>query len=295
MDPPGKSVVAAVDQLSRLTLDNPEGLPGFDYRKDLKAKDLDLVQLQESVEIMRKKLAEEFVCTQCSNFRTCFERTAFNQKVRKEFKDLQFRLSDESLQLLPEYDQRLDVLKALKYVDADTGAVQLKGRISCEINNHELMITELILQNVLTPLEPTEIAALMSSMVCQEKRCSEPNLIDVLVKGKEEFQRVAREIGEIQKQCGLKEPVEDFVEQFRFGLTEVVYEWAKGTPFGDICNLTDVQEGVIVRCIQRLDETCRDVKNAARLVGDPVLMTKMEQASNLIKRDIVFAASLYTQ
>ena len=39
----------------------------------------------------------------------------------------------------------------------------------------------------------------------------------------------------------------------------------------------------------------RDVKNAARLVGDPVLTSKMEQASNLIKRDIVFAASLYTQ
>ena len=34
-----------------------------------------------------------------------------------------------------------------------------------------------------------------------------------ILAGKEEFQRVAREIGEIQKQCGLKEPVEDFVEQ----------------------------------------------------------------------------------
>ena len=30
-------------------------------------------------------------------------------------------------------------------------------------------------------------------------------------------------------------------------------------------------------------------------MGDPVLTSKMEQASNLIKRDIVFAASLYTQ
>ena len=38
-------------------------------------------------------------------------------------------------------------------------------------------------QNVLTPLEPNEIAALMSSMVCQEKRCSEPDLNDVLLKG----------------------------------------------------------------------------------------------------------------
>lgn len=58
--------------------------------------------------------------------------------------------------------------------------------------------------------------------------------------------------------------------------------------------LTDVQEGLIVRCIQRLDEVCRDVRNAARLVGDPILFEKMENTSAAIKRDIVFAASLYT-
>ena len=59
--------------------------------------------------------------------------------------------------------------------------------------------------------------------------------------------------------------------------------------------LTDVQEGMIVRCIQRLDETLRDVRDAARIIGDPILYQKMEEASTAIKRDIVFAASLYTQ
>ena len=39
------------------------------------------------------------------------------------------------------------------------------------------------------------------------------SFILILDAGKAEFQRVAREIGEIQKYCGLKEPVEDFVEQ----------------------------------------------------------------------------------
>ena len=52
--------------------------------------------------------------------------------------------------------------------------------------------------------------------------------------------------------------------------------------------------GMIVRCIQRLNETCRDVCNAARVIGDPKLQKKMKEASMLIKRDIVFAASLYT-
>jgi antiviral helicase SKI2 len=35
------------------------------------------------------------------------------------------------------------------------------------------------------------------------------------------------------------------------------------------------------------------VRNAARVVGNPSLYRKMEAASQCIKRDIVFAASLY--
>ena len=66
-------------------------------------------------------------------------------------------------------------------------------------------------------------------------------------------------------------------------------------PFNEITALTDVQEGIIVRTIQRLDEVLKDIRNAAHIVGDTVLRQKMEDASTSIKRDIVFAASLYTQ
>jgi len=100
-------------------------------------------------------------------------------------------------------------------------------------------------------------------------------------------------IGNMQKECGMKES--EYVDQFHFGLVQVVYEWARGMPFAQITQLTDVQEGVIVRTIQRLDETLRDVKDAARVIGDPILYQKMDEASTIIKRDIVFAASLYTQ
>lgn len=49
--------------------------------------------------------------------------------------------------------------------------------------------------------------------------------------------------------------------------------------------MTDVPEGTIVRCITRLDETCREVRDAARVIGDRDLFTKMEEAQDLIKRD----------
>jgi len=74
---------------------------------------------------------------------------------------------------------------------------------------------------------------------------------------------------------------------------EVVYEWARGMPFSRITDLTDVLEGTIVRVITRLDETCREVKNAARIIGDPNLFAKMQVCQELIKRDICATASLY--
>lgn len=66
-------------------------------------------------------------------------------------------------------------------------------------------------------------------------------------------------------------------------------------PFAEIMNLTDIQEGIIVRCIQQLHEVLQDVKRAARIYGDPKLSNKMDEASNAIKRDIVFSVSLYTK
>lgn len=65
--------------------------------------------------------------------------------------------------------------------------------------------------------------------------------------------------------------------------------------FAEIIQLTDIQEGIIVRCIQQLNETIQDVKDAARIIGNPALHKKMEDASNTIQRNIVFTASLYFQ
>ena len=63
--------------------------------------------------------------------------------------------------------------------------------------------------------------------------------------------------------------------------------------FAEICGLTDVMEGSIVRAMVRLDETCREFRDAARVMGNTALFQQMEAASAAIKRDVIFAASLY--
>ena len=40
-----------------------------------------------------------------------------------------------------------------------------------------------------------------------------------------------------------------------------------------------------MRVITRLDETCREIRDAARVIGDAELFKKMEEAQIKIKRD----------
>ena len=214
--------------------------------------------------------------------------------LSKRVEELEHGLSDANLQQMPDFETRVEVLQSMGYLDEDR-TVTLKGRVACEIaTGDELVGTEIIFAGVLTNISPEEAVALLAALVFQEKNSSPPELHGSLLEACENAKQLAFAAGEEQLRRGLPVAPDEFVTAtLRFGLTEVVHEWAKGTKFGDICQITDVQEGSIVRTIVRLDEMCRDVRNAARIMGDSALYEKMESASTAIKRDIIFSASLY--
>ncbi|KAM8952765.1 superkiller complex protein 2 [Pelodytes ibericus] len=292
-DPPGPAVSAVTQELSRLADLPPGSLSSLCPVNDLQLKDLEVVEAVSRAKRLEGAL-RGFKCPNSPRFHTQYLLVEQRSNALDELERLRFLTSDQSLSLLPEYQQRINVLRTLQYID-EGGAVQLKGRVACEVCSHELLVTELVLDGALSPLAPEEIAALLSCLVFQHKTQCEPRLTDTLKEGIKKVRSLAERLAVVQRECGLRESVEDFVAQYKFGLTEVVYEWARGMPFSEIMTLTDIQEGLIVRCVQRLDEACRDVRSAARLVGDATLCAKMDAASQLIKRDIIFAASLYTQ
>jgi antiviral helicase SKI2 len=188
------------------------------------------------------------------------------------------------------------MLQSLGYVD-ENDTVCLKGRVACEVNTCEgLIVTEMVFGGMLNELEPPEIVAALSALLFQEKTDDDigSDLPERLISSCERMKAIAIDLGQRQKDFGLPvDPLEYCALSLKMGLVHVVYEWACGVPFSSICELTDVQEGSIVRCITRLDELCREVRNCARVVGNPTLYIKMEAASDAIKRDIVFASSLY--
>lgn len=201
-------------------------------------------------------------------------------------------ISDENLELLPDYYQRIEVLKRMRFIDNQHENVLLKGRVACEINSvDELVTTELILDNFWTDFEPEEVVGLLSCLVFREKAEGEVELEGTLAEGYSRIVSIAERVSAVQAQHQLNH--EDYEKSLKTHMIPIAYAWAKGTPFAQICEMTDIAEGTIVRVITRLDETCRELRDAARVIGDADLWAKMEKCMELIRRDIVFAASLY--
>ncbi|KAL8278507.1 hypothetical protein RQP46_009197 [Phenoliferia psychrophenolica] len=240
---------------------------------------------------LAKKL--EFFAIDGDDFAAEYKSVHGERILEEKIAGLRMALSEQNLELLPDYEQRIEVLKDLQFID-DNSTVLLKGRVACEINSaNELVLTELILENTFAAYEPEEVVALLSCFIFQEKTDVEPLLTPKLEDGKATILEITERVRRVQSKHRADVAEEGFSTELKFGLVEVVYEWAKGMPFSQVTALTDVQEGTIVRAITRLDETCREVRDAARIVGNADLFTKMEQCQLMIRRDIIFCASLY--
>ncbi|KAG2427509.1 hypothetical protein HYH02_014555, partial [Chlamydomonas schloesseri] len=217
------------------------------------------------------------------------------RRLQLRRQELRHQLSDASLQQLPEFEQRVAVLQRLGYLAPDR-SVTLKGRVCCEIQStqDELVAAEAVFSGLLGELSPEEAVALLSALVFQEKSEVEPVLPPALAAARQALVALTASTAAVQREAGLDiSPEEHVGEVLHCGLMEVVYEWARGTPFAAITQLTDVMEGSIVRAMVRLDGACRELQDAARVMGNTALFQLMAAASAAIKRDVIFAASLY--
>lgn len=63
-----------------------------------------------------------------------FEMQHDEWQVKENISQLKQLMSDQNLQLLPDYEQRVQVLKDLGFVDS-ASRVQLKGKVACEVSH----------------------------------------------------------------------------------------------------------------------------------------------------------------
>lgn len=77
----------------------------------------------------------------------------------------------------------------------------IKGRVACELGKNELMITEIVFRNVLTGLDATEIAALLSCLVVEARiELKTPQKLDPRLESRiVEIQYIDEDLTELEK------------------------------------------------------------------------------------------------
>ncbi|KAJ6818893.1 DExH-box ATP-dependent RNA helicase DExH9 [Iris pallida] len=201
--------------------------------------------------------------------------------------------SSTRLAFKDELKARKHVLRRLGYITSED-VVQLKGKVACEISTaDELTITELMFGGALKDVNVEEIVALLSCFVWQEKLQDAKKPREELGLLFSQLQETARRVATVQLECKVQIDVENFINSFRPDIMEAVYAWAKGSKFFEIMEITQVFEGSLIRAIRRLEEVLQQLIVASKSIGETQMEDKFEEAVAKIKRDIVFAASLY--
>ncbi|GFP95072.1 superkiller viralicidic activity 2-like 2 [Phtheirospermum japonicum] len=245
-----------------------EGMPRLDPEDDMKVQSSSyrkatrrieaLENLFEKHEISKSPLIEQ----QLKVLHMKKELTAKIKSIKRTMK------SSSVLAFKDELKSRKRVLRRLGYISSGD-VVELKGKVACEISSaDELTLTELMFNGVLKDVNVEEMVSLLSCFVWQEKL--------------KEAQKPREELDLLFTQL-----------QDTAHVMEAVYAWARGSKFYEIMEMTPVFEGSLIRAIRRLEEVLQQLIEAAKSIGETDLEAKFEDAVSKIKRDIVFAASLY--
>ncbi|KAJ1823703.1 ATP-dependent RNA helicase mtr4 [Coemansia sp. RSA 2671] len=269
-------------------------IPLLDPVNDMGIRDATFQELVTKTKTMETKLHEHRL------FGSADEGHLFNAyqakvDVQLKLKDARRRIAEaQSAVQLDELKCRKRVLRRLGYTTAED-VITMKGRVACEITSgDELLLSELMFHGVFNDLTTEQTVALLSCFVFSEKSKDEPpKLQEDLAVPLRVMQESARQIAQISNECKLRVVEEEYVASFRPELMDVVNAWCRGAKFSQICRMTEVFEGSLIRAFRRLEELLRQMCMAAKAIGNVDLENKFADGITKIKRDIIFAASLY--
>ena len=272
---------------------HPEGPPLLNPIKDMHIKDQDFANVVTMIEKFEKRLFAHPL-HDTPELKRLYSRYTEKLQIEVDLKVAKDALREaKSLLQMEELKHRKRVLRRLAYCTS-SDVIEFKGRVACELSTaDELLLTEMIFNGTFNDLTTPQCVALLSCLVCDEKSSEQPAATEDLSGPLKQMQDLARRIAKVSIECKLELDEEDYVDKFKPFLMDVVLCWCKGASFLQLCKMTDIMEGSIIRSMRRLEELLRQMVQASKTIGNTDLENKFAEGIRLIKRDIIFAASLY--
>ncbi|TYJ58170.1 hypothetical protein B9479_000994 [Cryptococcus floricola] len=273
----------------------PDGPPLLDPIKSMGIEDKSFKDLVKKISILENKL-QSLPVTTSSELPRLYDLYDRKQQSINTVKSLKRRINSvHDILQLEELKSRKRVLRRLGFTTADD-VVEMKGRVACEISTgDELMLTEMMFGGTFGTLTPEQCAALLSCFVFQEKSEAKVRLKEELATPLRTLQETAKRIAKVSTESGIALVEDEYVQSFKVEMMDVVLQWCKGAKFSEICAMTDIFEGSIIRCFRRLQELIRQMGAAAHAIGNTELEKKFGESMDLLERPntVVFNPSLY--
>ncbi|CAF0782847.1 unnamed protein product [Didymodactylos carnosus] len=285
-----QSVLKSLQEIKRR---NPYGLPLLDPVKDMGIKSADMQSCVKQMTSLQTRL-NDHPLNKDINLKQLYDLYEKKANLEKQVLEAKAELKKaRSLLQIGDLKRFKRVLRRLGYCSS-SDVIDMKGRVACEIDTgDELVLTELLFNGVFNDLNVSQACALLSCFVFQEKANEMPKLPQELSGPLRLMQETARRVARVSIESKIDMDEERYVDSFKPYMMDVIKAWVDGQNFSSICKMTTIFEGSIIRCIRRLEELLRQMCCAAKAIGNSELEAKFTEGTQKIKRDIVFAASLY--
>jgi superfamily II RNA helicase len=191
--------------------------------------------------------------------------------------------------VLSQVRRRIRLLQEMGYLEGQR--LTKKGRFASLVYGYEIQTAELFAGGMLAELDPVELCVVLAAVVYEAKRDTwyVPLRRDILQPLAGRAKALLEPFREGELRLGLAE-----TKRPDWNLSRAVYEWARGAPFEQLAEYTDVSPGDLIRVFRLSIQLIRQLGKPLRFLGlgpeeERSWRRLLRDATSCLKRDVVDA------
>jgi ATP-dependent RNA helicase HelY len=208
-------------------------------------------------------------------------------KLQRDASTLERRVESRTNTVARQFDRVCNVLTALGYLD-DDGVTETGRPLMRLYSELDLVASESLRAGIFDGLRPSELAAVLSTLVFEARRSDDATAPRV------PGGRVQDAAGALVRLWGELDALErdnrlDFLRPPDLGFAYAAFRWAEGDDLDDVLKGIDLAAGDFVRWMKQLIDLCGQVANATI---DSQVRSNARAAIDLLKRGVVAYSGL---
>ena len=227
------------------------------------------------------------MCYNCPKFKEHIDKFYEYKSCQNKIEEINKDIKPENMVYFDEFNIRKNILKELNYINEDN-FLSLKGKAAREINTTDcLIVTEILTSDIFSELSDGEIVAFLSGFTTNKNKIEIefPNISENLNKAYKKFLEIYDTINKIEEKYGFEE--NKYNRRFMSDVSIAIKHWMEGASFGEICKLTELEEGKLYTLILRIFLFLEEIFNFYSVLGNVKNKQRFDKIKNSLLRGIM--------